>query len=274
MRGTGWVSVVVLLAVAGLAGCGQGGSGGAGATGSGSPTPGSDALVGHTYVATSVQNGSTKYPLVPGAPVRLTFTADGISASAGCNTMSGTGTVTGGMLVLNGSLSQTEMACDPPIMKQEQWWATVLTSKPQVTVNGDVVTLTNDSSVVAMVDESTRVPDRPVTGTQWRLDGIIDGDVASSVPNGASALVRFADGSVDVSGCNDYRAAYTASGNTLTIAPLHTVGAVRPCPSTGDEIDRTLQRVLTGTVTYAIDGDQMTLTNGSSALTFQAMLRM
>ncbi len=126
------------------------------------------------------------------------------------------------------------------------------------------------------ISSTSQLPFRtcPLDGTQWRLDGIIQGQTASSVPDGTTAMVQFNRGTLDVQGCNSYTATYDVTGQTLTIGELTVSGAAHPCPTSGDALDRTLQSVLHGDVTYAIDGDRLTLTNGSAALTFQAMLRM
>ena len=260
---------MVLATTAMLSGCGTSSTGGAT-----SPSASGAGLIGHTYVSSHARVGAAHSPLVAGSQLRLSFTAVGISASAGCNTMSGAGGVSGGTLVLTGPLSQTEMACSPGLMKQEQWWGDFLSSTPTVDVATHTITLAAGTGKVTMVDESTAVPDRPLEGTPWRLDGIVDGQTASSVPTGVTALVQFGGGTLDVAGCNNYRATYTITGDALSISPLHVTGDVHPCPTTGDALDQMLQKVLHGTVTYAIDGDRLTLSNGSAALTFQGMLRM
>jgi heat shock protein HslJ len=240
----------------------------------GSPSGAASDLNGQTFVTTgdrSVVGGPT---LVPGSQLRLSFTSNGFSASAGCNTMSGSGGVQDGSLVVNGALSQTEMACSPALMKQERWWADLLASTPNVEATDGALAMTSDAVHVNLVNESAAVADRPLDGTQWRLDGIIDGQSASSVPDGTTALVEFNRGNLDVQGCNSYSASYSVVGQTLTIGELSVSGTVHPCPTSGDALDRTLQTALHGNVTYVIDGDRLTLTNGPSALTFQAMLRM
>jgi heat shock protein HslJ len=125
-----------------------------------------------------------------------------------------------------------------------------------------------------MVDESVAVPDRALEGTQWRLDGVIDGDTASSVPNGLASTLQLDGGTLTVVGCNTYQGTYTVSGATITVGSLATSGQVRPCSTAGNALDQTFQKVLHGDVTYAIDGEHLTLTNGPMALTFQGMLQM
>ena len=43
-------------------------------------------------------------------------------------------------------MGSTEMACEPPLMAQDQWLSNFLTSGPTYTLDGDTLTLTQVTS--------------------------------------------------------------------------------------------------------------------------------
>ena len=131
--------VVVLGVVLLLAACGDDDGGGADASAAAE-------LAGRTFTSTGV----TGHDLVDGSPVTLQFTDEGISANAGCNTMSAAATWTDGTLEVDGdAMAMTQMACDEALMQQDIWLSEFLTSSPKLTagegqlvLEGDGVTLT------------------------------------------------------------------------------------------------------------------------------------
>jgi heat shock protein HslJ len=98
-------------------------------------------LAGKTFVST----GSTGYDLVEGTAVSLTFADRLISANAGCNTLNGAATWTGGVLTVAGdALASTQMMCPEPLMRQDAWLTRFLTSGPAVTLTGAQLLLKKD----------------------------------------------------------------------------------------------------------------------------------
>jgi len=137
-------AIVIALVGAGILGRGDG-SGGVDGT-----TPGAGDLSG-TWVSTSV-GSTTPHPLVDGRPIRIQFSGGRIDANAGCNQMGGTASVTGGRLVV-GQLVQTEMACEPvQVMDQEAWFHALVDARPTVTLS--------DGRLVLRWDGYTLVLDR------------------------------------------------------------------------------------------------------------------
>jgi heat shock protein HslJ len=94
-------------------------------------------LDGRAFVSTSVEG----HDLVEGSTVTLSFEADNLAAQAGCNSMTGGYTVEDGALTV-GALAATMMACEEPLMSQEQWLASFLEDDPAIALDGDVLTLT------------------------------------------------------------------------------------------------------------------------------------
>lgn len=95
-------------------------------------------LDGRTFVST----GATGYEIVPDTTISLSFEDERISANAGCNTQNGEVEVADGQLRLTGQMVSTMMGCEEPLMDQDQWLAGFLEADPDVTLDGDAMTLT------------------------------------------------------------------------------------------------------------------------------------
>jgi heat shock protein HslJ len=227
-------------------------------------------LTGRTYISVGLDAAAPR-PLVSGSQVRLAFTAQGIATSAGCNSLSGAARIYRGRLVLDAPMSSTEMACSPPLMRQEQWWATFLAGTPQVDATERSLVLRDNGTTVTLTNEQDAVPDRSLTGTRWHLDGVVDADTVSSLPSGTDVIVAFTSTAVTFQACNHYRATYQTSGSTLSIGRFTLVGQPLPCPSTAGPLADRIERVLSGAPTYAIDQDQLTVTNGTHGLQLRAI---
>jgi len=117
-----------------IAGCGSGGGGGDGQPSAG--VPDRAALEGHTFYTDS----TTGKKVVPGRRIQLAFDHGSVSLHAGCNRMFGPYSVANGRLLVKGPAS-TEMACDPALMDQDRWLAGMISSKPEISLDGSELTL-------------------------------------------------------------------------------------------------------------------------------------
>lgn len=257
VRSTGWLAAVASALVLGglsmLAGCGQSG------------VAGSARLpAGRTFVSTSVTDGGHQRPLVRATKISLTFQAGTVSANAGCNTISGAARLEAGRLVV-GALATTAIGCPQPLADQDTWLADFLTSRPALTVQGSILTLHGTTVVITLIDRKVAEPDRPLAGTHWVADTVIDRNTASSVPPAITAdLILTTDGHVSgTTGCRGFAGSYTATATTVTFSRLGT--GKRSCASDTVQMDRAVLAALTGTVTYRIDADRLTLTAASGA---------
>lgn len=211
---------------------------------------------GRTFISSSI----TGHTLVAGTRIALTFQkGGGISAQAGCNTMSGTGRLDGGRLDVS-DVAQTEMGCDADRMTQDDWLAGFLTAKPSWRLAGDNLVLDGDPVRLTLTDRKVTNPDRSLTGTRWVVDTIITGDTAASVPSGAIAYLIF-DGAGTVTGstgCVPVTGSTTITGRTITFTGPPPPG--RTCTTETGALDAAVRSTLRGTVAYAIDSDTLTLT--------------
>ena len=234
-------------------------------------------LVGRTYVGDDIRVDDKPYPLVKGSTLRLTFDDSRVSASAGCNSMSGSATWDGGVLVVEKqTLSMTEMGCEPDLMDQDLWLADLLTSEPRLAASDSLLTLTSGDTVVALVDEETAVPDRDLVGTRWELDSVTTAGTVSSVPSDARSTLELDDNGAVVAflGCNWGRGSYSLRGDVLTIGPLATTK--KACPPPASDVESEVLAFLEGSLVYSIDGDSLVLTArkvvgpGPTALVYRA----
>jgi heat shock protein HslJ len=263
-----WTLAIVTLALAGCAAA-RANTGGPGGDGTGTGATG--ALNGRTFLSTAVTDDGAPRRLVPGTRVRLTFTGDGVTAQAGCNTMSGSARLDGGRLVVPDSLAMTEMGCPPGLAEQDQWLAALLAAGPRVSLDGDRLVLTHGGTAVRLLDRTVAEPDKPLVGTAWTLDGVTHGQTVSSVPMGVTSTLRIAPSgrmSLDL-GCPTATARADVRGNRLVVTDV-TVTAVTCAspgpPPVGDDV----LAVLKGTVRWTIEGDLLHLTRGTRGLTYRA----
>jgi heat shock protein HslJ len=132
MRSRVMVAVVAALVLA-AGGCGDDDEGGSGAD----PGPPTEAdLDGRTFVST----GAEGFTLVPGTQVTLTFEDGNVSASAGCNTMSGPYEIEDGTLEV-GDMASTLIGCPDDLQQQDETLQDLLTGGPGVTLDDEVLTL-------------------------------------------------------------------------------------------------------------------------------------
>lgn len=233
-------------------------------SGDGPGAPGArTGLDGRTFLSTAIDGRV----LVGGSQVRLTFQGGSVSASAGCNSMSGPYALDGASLVAR-SLATTEMGCDPALMAQDAWLADLL-SGSTIALDGDTLTLARGGVRVTLVDRVVADPDRPLIGTRWILDGIASAGAVSSVPVGVTAAVTFSDGRVDVdAGCNSGGGAVKVSGARIDFGPIGLTKMA--CEAPAMAVERAVVAVLAGTATYAIEAGRLTVTNGAGGLIFRA----
>lgn len=131
---TGRTALVVVAGGLALAACGGGGAD----------------LAGSSFTSIEVRG----HDLVEGSRVTLTFADGQVSANAGCNTMNGAATWDGETLEVEGPLASTMMACEEPLMEQDDWLSDFLTSSPDLAVDGGELTLGDDATGMTLTKAS------------------------------------------------------------------------------------------------------------------------
>ncbi|HEX4901383.1 MAG TPA: META domain-containing protein [Acidimicrobiales bacterium] len=272
-RPTGVKLLLVLLVLALAAGCGDDDDVSTG------DAPEGPALAAE-YLSIDVTEDGRPRELVPGSRIRLTFSDGQVGASLGCNQLGGRYRLDGDVLVVD-ELFTTDMGCDPRRHAQDGWFADLLGGRPTLAVAGDDLTITRGSTVVTFRDREVADPDRELVGTTWEVDGFLDVDTAMSMapPAAPGTLVLREDGWVTGSdGCNSIGYSDTddpegirhrVAGDRITFEgdPVSTLQA---CEGGEDYVER-YREVLSGTVTWSIEADRLTLTTDSGqGVTYRA----
>lgn len=209
----------------------------------------------------------------------LSFLDSQLSAQPGCNTIGGPFAIEDGRLVVT-VLSTTSMACeDPALMDRDTVFAAFVEARPTITLDGPTLTLATAGTTWVLTDREVAVPDRGVAG-RWTLETLVDGDTASSVPAGVDAELIVPPPTATVStwtaGCGSTAAEVLVDEPARTLAFTGAErGAVEDCrpsaiPEEEARVHDAMDAVLTGTVSYEVDADVLTITNGARALQFRA----
>ncbi len=110
-------------------------------------------------------------------------------------------------------------------------------------------------------------------GPTWQLVSVADAaGVVTTVPEGVEATATFADGRVSGSGgCNNYSAAYTLDGDSLTILPGPMT--MMACPEPQMSVEQQFMAALAATAAYHSTGDELHLLNadGQVVATFAVL---
>jgi heat shock protein HslJ len=219
------------------------------------------ALDGRTFLSRSVSG----HDLLPGTQIQLTFNDGNVGATAGCNSLGAPYSLDGDTLVTEGTgMTQTEIGCDPMRHKQDEWLAVFLTSSPTVTLTANELKLTSGSTTIELLDREVADPDRPLVGTTWRVDTIIDGDAASSVPDDGDVTLRFpteATFEASSEGCTSVSGEMTLGPQTISFGDVAVDDIA--CPSPWAETLDVIDGVET---TYRIQAARLTI----DALTIDA----
>lgn len=216
------------------------------------------APVGKAYVAT----GGQGIDLPAASHLRIEFGTDRLAVSGGCNSIGGAYSLEHGVLVAEGGWSQTEMACDEPLMALDRAVIDLLSAGPTVDLQGDVLTITSGDVVLTLREEAPAA-DLPLEGTTWTVVGLVSGDTVSSVA--VSPTLRIHDGRVDVfTGCNKGSAPVTVEEASLSVGEL--IRTATDCAPDVMTVEWAVEAVLHGTVDYRIEGTRLELRNGSLGL--------
>lgn len=221
-------------------------------------------LRGRTFLSTGVmENGQVK-PLVAGTRIRLSFGEEGrrIGANAGCNHMGGDARVEDGRLV-TGDMAMTAMGCDGGRSEQDDWLAKFLADRPTIRLSGTELVLANNATEIRLLDRTVADPDRPLIGTRWVVESVIDRDTASSIPQGAVAQLQLnADGTfTGNTGCNHMGGGAVIAAPTIRFAGVFTTKMA--CEDGRMRLEQAVLGVLRDDVSYEIEADVLRLRHAS-----------
>lgn len=221
-------------------------------------------LRGRTFLSTGVTENGQPKSLVQGTRILLNFSADGtkIGANAGCNHMGGDARVDNGRLFV-GDMASTMMGCDGGRNEQDAWVAKLLMDKPTIQLTGAELVIKSATAEVRLVDRKVADPDRPLAGTLWTVESLIDGQVASSIPLGAVAHFTInPDGALrGNTGCNQMGGTVVVTSTTLRFSGVFTTKMA--CEPDRMRLEQAVLDVLRDDVSYTIDADVLRLRHTS-----------
>jgi heat shock protein HslJ len=191
--------------------------------------------------------------------VRVGFTDDHqLTAVSECNHLSANARIDDGVLAVD-AMGGTEMGCDPDRHAYDEFLATFFESSPTIALDGPTLTLTSGDDVLVLTDREVADPDRPLAGTRWVVDGLIDGDAVSSLPAGVGeAYLVFSPGRVEgETGCNSFGADTSVDGDRIEARDLVTTD--KACADDVMAVERAIYATLDGSLTHEIEAGRLTL---------------
>ena len=133
-------------------------------------------------------------------------------------------------------------------------------SRRPSTVEGNTLTLANDTSKLVFLDRKVADPDRALQGTVWEINSYIDADSAMGLMGIEAPRVTFARGGSwqARSVCLDASGRYTVKGDRIEL--FGTRASQGACIENDKEAAEFVQSVLVdGTLTYKIEARMLTL---------------
>ena len=211
--------------------------------------------------------------LVPDSQVTLQFANGTLQGTDGCNRYHGPYTADAEGFRLSGNLASTMMACPEPLMQQATAFITALSQARAARMEGGQLGLLGASGVVL----ATFAPqNRDLSGTAWRVTGYNNGRQAVvSLLDGSTLTMAFAtDGNLSGSaGCNTYRAAFTASGESIRIESVASTRKMCAEPQGVMKQEAAFLKALADASVFRIDGNRLELRFADGALQHRLGLR-
>lgn len=256
------VTAATTVALLTLASCGTESGAGSGA-GSGGEVRTETALTDVRWNVDSVTVGGKRTPAPAGASVEIDSQGRA-SAKTGCNSIGAEVTVEGDTVTV-GKKQSTLIGCPEELESFEKALNGAFSGKLKATVQDKQLTLTTTGGdAIALTSE----PPAPLVGTEWTVDSLSEGATATSLPKGTEGKAHFTfrkngknlsvEGSL---GCNTFSAPAQVSGSgssaTLTIGRL--ISTRKLCPGPEMTLERQVQKVLEGKVSYELHHRALTL---------------
>jgi heat shock protein HslJ len=257
------------------AACGGGGDASTTAPTTSGPGDASD-LVGTEWIVDGLVFDGVEFSLVPGADPTIAFSAERseIFGTTGCNSYFAEVEYGAGGELRVGGVGQTEMACEPDRMIQEQQFTAALSTLRFYQIDDDRLTLVDDTGTVQItaVDRDTVEPPLELGDVTWVADTRIEGDAASTMLQDTEVTVRFdmAAGAVDGdAGCNRFGAQFVVDDDRIRITEIE--AQARGCAGPVMLQEQFVFEVLDSAETFTLDRDRLTiLTADGRGLGFRA----
>jgi heat shock protein HslJ len=211
------------------------------------------------WVCSLFSDGEELIDVAAGTHLDIVFVGAEVSGSSGCNRFGGAYTLDGNAVTI-GPLTSTLMACEEPLMVQEQAYLDAVQRAAEFGIEGSTLTLLDSDGVEVVVFEADM---SPLTGEIWRCTGYNDGQQAVvSVAVETTITIEFsengqANGS---SGCNTYEAEYGIDDEgAMEFSRIAVTEMFCASPEGIMEQEEAYLAALETVATYEIRGDELTL---------------
>ena len=168
-------------------------------------------------------NGALAEIIAASRPTRFSFKDGRIAGSTGCNRLIGSYSLDGAIFTPGKDLAATRMACQQPLMQQEQAVIEALRQVATYQHEAAELKLLNAQSEVLLHFQLPANP--PLAGQLWTLLAYNNGKAAMVTPIAGSAITLSFDDQGRLSGsdgCNRYMSGYTSEADHLSIGPIAT----------------------------------------------------
>ncbi|WP_225804327.1 META domain-containing protein [Streptomyces sp. NK15101] len=254
-------ALVVLVPLLLLTACGT--EGGAGSGGADTVSP--DLPVAGTHWTVDAVTVDGRRSAAPDG-ARVDFESGGrVRGNSGCNTF-GAGVVVRGDTLTVSPDGVTEIGCPTDRQRFETELLKAFSGPLKGTMKGDGLRLASADGRNSV--ELTAEEEAPLRGTTWKVEGLVSGGTASSLPAGSGAKARLvlgADGRITGNlGCNDFSAVarLDEKARTLTVeGPAATTRMM--CTGPQMRLETKLYELLDGPLSYRLNQRTLTLTDAS-----------
>ena len=258
----------IAAALLALAGCGGDDSGAV------TPRPGAGGTVDGDWTLVSGTGADGALVMVDGRAPTLSVDGTKIDGVAACNSYGGTVTVDAAGTFSPKEIVTTEMACvEPEVMALESAYVAAFGDVRTARLDGDRLVLSGPDTELRF-DRTPPVPDAPVEGTRWLVEGLVEGtgDTASVSSLVGAPFVQLQDGRLTGNGgCGDLTGTYTLEGDRLVVSELRVTRADGvDCSPENVAQDEVVADALREPLTVGVDERAMTLTGTAGGLTLFA----
>ena len=211
---------------------------------------------------------------LPQTRVTINFAAGEVSGTAGCNNYFGPYQVDGNSLTI-GPLGSTMMMCiqDDTATQETAFLANLGNVASYDIVNNQLQLIDAEGNTILVfnVDESI-----PLVGTDWTVTGYNNGQeaVVSILADTEMTALFDENGLVSGSaGCNNYRASFETSAETINIGPAASTRKLCPEPEGIMDQEALYLAALEMAATYEIDGSRLDMydVDGARVVQFKAV---
>ncbi len=207
-------------------------------------------------------------PTVDGWPVTMSIDGTTMGGTAACNNYGGEASADPSGAFSARVLNMNEMGCEPAIQASEQAFVTTIAKTHTWQREGNELTLSGDG-ITLVFEELPPVPAADLVGTEWVLETLIQGDVATTPGGSEATLLLKGDGTVEGStGCRTLHGTWTLANAEVFFPDF---GADGECEASLAAQDNLVVTVLGDGFRAEVDGDILTLTSvGDEGLQYRS----